>query len=78
MNTMNMMNITAFSKGEQVQEPPCQHSPLRVFQSMFAAPQVDDDDGDDGDDDDDDDNKAVSVFRFKITYINRCEKKSHK
>ena len=48
---MNMMNITAFSKGEQVQEPPCQHSPLRVFQSMFAAPQVDDDDGDDGDDD---------------------------
>ena len=44
MNTMNMTNITAFSKGEQVQEPPCQYSPLRVFQSMFAAPQVDDDD----------------------------------
>ena len=59
MNTMNMTNITAFSKGEQVQEPPCQYSPLRVFQSMFAAPQVDDDDGDDGDDDDDDDNKFL-------------------
>ena len=57
-----LLNITAFYQGQQVQEPPCQYSPLRVFQSMFAAPQVEDDDKEADDDDckvDDDDNKFL-------------------
>ena len=72
MNTMNLTNITAFSKGQQVQEPPCQYSPLRVFQGLFAAPQVEDDDKEADDDDckvDDDDNKFLFFVSKLLTSI---------